>query len=147
MVLHQCPEMLGGLAGHGVETLVRRGDGTVTEPAKQLLDLGRPLPNEDRLGPVRRAESIDKAEQCGIAWHAAEQPVEVVAECAADAEPSAMSRCFDVAALAVEVDGDLSACRADRLAIGGAQARQEPILETLWAGSAGVHGVVVADVA
>ncbi|QSZ55698.1 hypothetical protein AYX19_21670 (plasmid) [Paenarthrobacter ureafaciens] len=73
--------------------------------------------------------------------------MEVVAECAADAEPSAMSRCFDVAALAVEVDGDLSACRADRLAIGGAQARQEPILEALWAGSAGVHGVVVADVA
>jgi hypothetical protein len=40
VVLQERTQMLGLFAGHGIQALVRRRDGAVTEAAKQLLDLG-----------------------------------------------------------------------------------------------------------
>jgi len=109
MVLHQGTEVLRLFARYRVEALVCHGCGAVAEPAQQTLDLGGAFPDQDRLWSIRGAECVDKTRQCRVGWLAAEEPVEIVAEGAADADSAAVVSCFDVAALAVEVPGDLGA--------------------------------------
>ncbi|MFC5042126.1 hypothetical protein [Ornithinimicrobium kibberense] len=73
--------------------------------------------------------------------------MEVVAQGAAGTEMAAMVSGFDVAAFAVEVDGDRRAGGTDWRVVGSAQPWQQAALEARRAGAAGLNGVVVADVA
>ena len=73
--------------------------------------------------------------------------VEVIPQGAAGTKLSAVVAGFDVAAIAVEVVGDVSAGRADGMAVGVRRSRQQAVLEALWADAPGVDGVEVADVA
>ena len=147
MVLQQCAQVLGLLAGNGVETIVRHRDRPVAVPAEQFLDLGRPFPHDDRLGSIGGAQRIDQPDERGIGRSATEKPVEVVAKGAACAQLAAMVTSFYIATFAVEVVGDRGARRADRVPVGVRRARQQPVLVTLGAGAPSVNGVEVADVA
>ena len=80
VVLQECAEAFGGLAGNCIESLVGAGDRAVAESAKQGLDLGGALPDDDRFWPVRVAECVDEADERGVAWGAAKDPVEFVAQ-------------------------------------------------------------------
>jgi hypothetical protein len=119
--------MLGRLAGNAVESLVGDGDPSFAESAKEVLNLGGALPDEDRLGLVRRAERVDQSDQRRVARFTPDQPV--VAQGAAGAQSSAMVSGFHVAAFTMEVVGDRSARRADRLPIGVGRTRQQPFLK------------------
>ena len=79
-VLKERTEVLGGLAGDSVESLVSCGNGSLAEAAKQFLDLGGAFPDDDRLGAVRGTERVDEADQRGIAWFTTEQALQVIAQ-------------------------------------------------------------------
>jgi len=147
VVLQQCAQVLGVLAGNRVETLVRDRNRAVAESPEEVLDLRGAPPDDDRLGTVRGTECIHKADERGVGGRAPEKPVKVVAQGAAHTQATAMMPGFSVAAFAVEVVGNLSARRADRMAIGVEWAREQTVLQTLGTGASGVDGVEVADVA
>lgn len=80
VVLKQGPQMLGGLAGDSVESLVGYCDGSVAQVTKERLDLGRALPDDGRFRPIRCTERVDESNQCRVGRCAVQQLVEVVAK-------------------------------------------------------------------
>jgi hypothetical protein len=97
---------------------VRYRDGAVAEASEEVLDLGGPFPDDDRFGAVGGAERVNESVERGRSGGSSEKAMEVVAEGAAGTKAAAMVSRFGVAALAVEVVGDVGAGRADGVALG-----------------------------